>query len=308
MARVTRVERALGPPRRLPDLADRRAERRGAEHRVRGVRRLRDVPRQPRGLVRTAAAVADVGGDDGRRHLARLAVRRLAGGGLDRRGVRDVCPGRSVGGEHADAGPHARGGRPLAPRRDPARHPQRALEPVLTGDHARSRRNADRACVRVSDPGRGPVLGGCRRGGRVDDDLCDPAGRPHHRARDPWRGREHGRGRHVDGRDPRSDAVQGAASAVAEDDSARRQPDDHVRPLHGRHRRSHRRRRARRRRHQRAHQQPGARRPRRCGDRRHGDGPRPLDRGRRRPHRPRAPAPDRGTAQEAETGSPSRHS
>ena len=83
----------------------------------------------------------------------------------------------------------------------------RALEPVLTGDHACSRRDADRACVRVSDPGRGPVLGGCRRGGRVDDDLRDPAGRPHHRARDPWRGREHGRGRHVAGRDPRSDAV-----------------------------------------------------------------------------------------------------
>ena len=50
----------------------------------------------------------------------------------------------------------------------------------------------------------------------------------------------------------RSGAVQGAASALAEDDPARRQPDDHVRPLDGRHRGPDRRRRARRRRHQRA--------------------------------------------------------
>ena len=76
--------------------------------------------------------------------------------------------------------------------------------------------------------------------------------------------------------------VEGAASARAPDAAARRQPDDPVRALDGRHRRPDRWRRARRRRHERPLHEPGARDSRRRRDRDHGDGARPLDRGDRR--------------------------
>ena len=52
-------------------------------------------------------------------------------------------------------------------------------------------------------------------------------------------------------------------------------------------------------RHERALLEPGARDPRRARDRDHGDGPRPLDRGDRRAHRPGAAAPRRGEAAQA---------
>ena len=97
---------------------------------------------------------------------------------------------------------------------------------------------------------------------------------------------QHRRGRRLDGRDAAPDALEGAAAAGTPHAAARRQPDDPLRALDGRHRRADRRRRARRRRHERHLHEPGARDPRRHRDRDHGDGARPLDRGDRRAHRP----------------------
>ena len=54
-------------------------------------------------------------------------------------------------------------------------------------DHAGARRDADRARVRLPDAGRDPVLGRPGRGRDLHDDLRDPAGRAHHRARHPRR-------------------------------------------------------------------------------------------------------------------------
>ena len=71
--------------------------------------------------------------------------------------------------------------------------------------------------VRLPDAGRDPVLGRPGRGGRLDDDLRDPARRADHRARDPRRSGEHGRGGRVDGGDASPDADEGAAAARAPD-------------------------------------------------------------------------------------------
>ena len=79
--------------------------------------------------------------------------------------------------------------------------------------------------------------------------------------------------------------AQGAAAARAPDAAARRQPDDPLRALDGRHRRPDRRRRPRRGRDERAVHEPRARAPRRCRDRDHGDGARP-GRPRRSPSAP----------------------
>ena len=75
------------------------------------------------------------------------------------------------------------------------------LRPLPPRDHAVPRRDADRAALRLPDAGRDPVLDRPGRRGRLDDDLRDPAGDPHHGARDPVGAREHGRGGDVDGGD-----------------------------------------------------------------------------------------------------------
>ena len=80
------------------------------------------------------------------------------------------------------------------------------------------------------------------------------------------------------------------------------QPDDHVRALARRDRRPDRRSRARRRGHERAVLQRVARAAGGRRDRDHGDRARSRDRGDRRPHRPDAPAPDRGGAPAREAG------
>ena len=89
------------------------------------------------------------------------------------------------------------------------------------------------------------------------------------------------------------DALQGAAASGTPPAPAVDQPDDHVRPVAGGHRRPHRRPRARRRGDERPLLQRRPRDPRRNRDRDHGDRPRPRhvrDRGADRSH---APAPHR---------------
>ena len=54
-------------------------------------------------------------------------------------------------------------------------------------DHAGARRDADRARLRLPDADRDPVLGRPRGGRDLHDDLRDPAGGAHHRARHPRR-------------------------------------------------------------------------------------------------------------------------
>ena len=102
---------------------------------------------------------------------------------------------------------------------------------------------------------------------------------------------KHGRGRAGDGVDEATDPAEGAAAARTTDAAPRRQPDDSVRALDGRHRRADRRQGPRRRRDERAELVPRPRDPRRDRDRRHGDGARPDHRGRRRPYGSDSPPP-----------------
>ena len=231
-------------------------------------------------------------GRSGGRHAGRAPVRRRRAAAIARGAFASFAAARPLGGEHGDAGADARGGRPVAPRRHPDRDRRGPLGPVPRGDLARARRDADRAGVRLPDAGGDPVLDRPGGRGRLDDGLRDPAGRADHGARHPRRRDEHRRGRRLDGRDAAPDAVEGAAPARTPDAAARRQPDDPLRALDGRHRRPDRRRRPRRGRHERHLHEPGARDPRRHRDRDHGDGARPLDRGDRR----RAPTRRSGTS------------
>ena len=174
-------------------------------------------------------------------------------------------------------------------------------ERVPPRDHPWARRDADRARLRLPDADRDPVLGGPRRGRDLHDDLRDPAGGAHHRARDPRRHQGFRRGGARVRLDLGADPFQGAAPVGAPPAAAVGQPDDHVRALAGRDRRPDRRQGARRRGHQRPLLERGARDPRRHRDRDHGDRARPRHLGDRRAHRPHAPAPDR---REAPAGAP----
>ena len=178
----------------------------------------------------------------------------------------------------------------------------RPLRPLRARHHAGPRRDADHPRVRLPDADRDPLLGRAGRGGDHDDDLRHPAGDPHHLARRSAASREHGRGGAGDGLDAAAGPSEGAAPARTADAAPRRQPDDPVRALDGRHRRPHRRQGPRRRRDERAELVPGARDPRGDRDRRDGDGARPDHGGGRRangsgppsPHaRPAPPAPAR---------------
>ena len=135
------VELASGTPRQLPDLAARPAERRGSQLRVRGLRRVRDIRRQPRRVVRPPAALADVGRHDGCGDARGTALRRLARGRLGGRGIRLVRADGSLGAEHANARADARRGRPLARDRDPDRDLPRGSRTASSG---RSRRCSTR--------------------------------------------------------------------------------------------------------------------------------------------------------------------
>ncbi len=289
---------------RLPGVADRAAQRCRPEPALRDLRRLSGVRRQPRHLAERLGRVDDLVRDRRRRHAARRAVRRLARGAGRPLRVRVLRADGAVGGEHADARADAGCGRALAPRRDPDRHPRRAVRPRAARDHTRARRDADRAGVRVPDAGRDPVLRRPGRRGDRDDDLRRPRRGADHGARHPRRRGEHGRGRAVDGRDAPADPVQGSAAVGTADDHPRHQPDDPVRALARRDRGADRRARPRRRRHERSLLVPRARDPRRVRDRDHGDRARPGDVGDRRPHRPDPPPRDRRgpTATEAAHG------
>ena len=165
-------------------------------------------------------------------------------------------------------------------------------------DHAGSRRHADHPGVRIPDADRDPLLSRAGRRRDHDDDLRDPPRDPDHRARHPRRPGKHGRGRAGDGLDEATDPAEGAAAARTTDAAARRQPDDYVRSLDGRHCRADRRQGPRRRRDERAELVPRARDPRR--DRRssswrwHSTGsprPSPTARIRHAATSPRAPTP-----------------
>ncbi len=159
--------------------------------------------------------------------------------------------------------------------------------------HAGAGRDADRARIRLPHARRDLLLDRAGRRSRVDDDLRDPAGDPHHGARHSRRSRQHRRSRDLDGRDPNTASPQGAAPARTAAHPARRQPDDPLRAFDGRDRGPDRRRRTRSGRHHRHLLEPGARARRRTRDRRHGNGARPLDRGDRRPDGSGTPAPGR---------------
>ena len=157
------------------------------------------------------------------------ALRRRSRRDLGARGLRHVRRVRALAREHADARPDARGRRPLAPGRDPARHLRGALDPLRARGDTRARRDADHPGVRLPDAGRDPLLGRAGRGRDHDDDLRDPARDPDHGSRDPRRPREHRRGRARDGLDPGADAREGAPAARPADAAPLGQPDHPVR-------------------------------------------------------------------------------
>ena len=277
--------------RRPPGLAARRAHRGGPQLHLHAVRRVPRAGGLARHRTDRRARVADLDRHRRLRRAAGLALRRLARGPDRGRRVRLVRADGPVGAERADAGADARGGHPLALHRRADRHlgrPQRARAPH---DHARARRDADRARVRLPDAGRDPLLGRPGRRGHLHDDLRHPAGRAHHGARHPGRDGGHGRGVEGARRDADADALQGPAPARAQAAPARGQPDDHVRALARRDRRPDRRARARRRRHERPLLERRAGHARGRRDRHHGDRARPLHRGDRRAHGPDAPPP-----------------
>ena len=167
-------------------------------------------------------------------------------------------------------------------------------------DHAGARRDADHPGVRVPDAGRHLLLRRPGRRGDHDDGLLGAACGADHGARDPQRAGEHGRGGAGARVDRAAGALEGAAAARAPAAAAVGQPDDPVRALDGRDRRPDQHRgRPRRAGDERAQLGPGARDPRRRGDRRDGDRARPRDRGDRRADRSRASGTSTRAGQEA---------
>ncbi len=80
VARRARLEQPPVRARRVPGVADRAALGRGQELRLRDLRRLPRLRRQPRRLARGRALLAHLGRDDRGRHAPRLALRRDDGG------------------------------------------------------------------------------------------------------------------------------------------------------------------------------------------------------------------------------------
>ena len=205
----------------------------------------------------TSSPLADLGRDDGRRDAPRLAVRRPPRSRHRARRLRFVRPLRALGGEHGDAGADDRLGRPRAPHRCSDRDRRRPLEPLPTGvspvlDAMQivpafaylmpvvllfSIGRAARSSRRSSTRSRRPC--GSRRSGSAASPRTPSRRRPR------WVRRR------------RQMLDEGAAPPSAADAAARRQPDDPLRALDGRHRGADRRRRSRCRRHQRPLHDPG---------------------------------------------------
>ena len=245
--------------------------------------------------------------DDLDRHCRRRCphrgpLRRYEGHDLGGRCIRDVRSQRSLAREHPDARADDRGCLALPSRRDPTGHRRGTIGPLPARDHAGSRRHADHPGVRLPDANRDPLLSRSGCCSDHDDDLRHTPRDPDHRPRHPRRLGKYGRGRAGDGVHETTDPAEGAAAARTTDAAPRRQSDDSVRSLDGRHRRADRRQGPRRRRDERAELVPRPRDPRWNRDRRDGDGTRPDHRGRRRPYGSDSPPSHAG----APTPAPSR--
>ena len=107
---------------------------------------------QPRRLVQRPPHLAHLDRDGRCRHAPRFAFRRTACRRLGARRIRDVRRLGSLGGEHGDAGAHARGGRAVDPHRSTPGHRRRTLGALQPHPDPVPRRRTDRPGVRVLMP------------------------------------------------------------------------------------------------------------------------------------------------------------